>query len=114
MKESSLARWSIAELRRAGFYCVKISPPVEDGTPDILGCAHGVFFGIELKRPGKKARKNQQWRATQILGSGGLCFIASKRMDVRSIILTLQTMRKSNISIPSSPFMQQPVSPSDL
>lgn len=47
---------------------ITVTVYMEVGTPDILGSHHGTTLALELKRPGKKARRIQavrlaQWRA---------------------------------------------------
>jgi len=54
------------------------------GWPDIIGCLPGGrFLGIEVKRPGGKASKEQQQRINQIAAKGGLIFLATSVEDVR-------------------------------
>lgn len=42
-----------------------------NGIPDIIGCYKGRFFGIEVKRPGKKPTPMQFARLAEIEKSGG-------------------------------------------
>lgn len=44
----------------------------ESGIPDIFGICQGMFFGIEVKMPGKQPRENQLDQLAQITASGGL------------------------------------------
>lgn len=43
------------------------------GLPDIIGCVHGTFFGLEIKQPGKEytLTKRQAHRLAQINKAGG-------------------------------------------
>ena len=45
------------------------------GVPDIIACINGMFWGIEVKRPGKVATPIQERRGTEIQKAGG-CWIA--------------------------------------
>lgn len=44
------------------------------GAPDIIGCYNGRFFGIEVKREGKKPTRLQEMRMREIAEAGGLAF----------------------------------------
>lgn len=68
-RESSIVTSIMRELRKHGAMVVKIhgDPYMPGGTPDLIGCASGRCFVLEVKRPGKKPRALQvqqleKWR----------------------------------------------------
>ena len=68
-RESSIVTSIMRELRKHGAMVIKIhgDPYMPGGTPDLIGCASGRCFVLEVKRPGKKPRALQvqqleKWR----------------------------------------------------
>lgn len=55
------------------------------GIPDILGCYHGRFIGIEMKVPGKEATTLQKYVIKEIIKAGGRAGVAVNYMEARSI-----------------------------
>jgi hypothetical protein len=49
------------------------SPWGHSGFPDILGCWHGIFIGLEVKMPGKDARPDQVLTLAEINIKGHGC-----------------------------------------
>ena len=60
-RESSIVTSIMKELRRRGAMVIKIhgDPYMPGGTPDLIGCAFGRCFALEVKRPGEKPRALQ-------------------------------------------------------
>lgn len=68
-QESSIVTSIMKELRKHGAMVIKIhgDPYMPGGTPDLIGCAFGRCFVLEVKRPGEKPRALQvqqleKWR----------------------------------------------------
>ena len=68
-RESSIVTSIMRELRKHGAMVIKIhgNPYMPGGTPDLIGCASGRCFVLEVKRPGEKPRALQvqqleKWR----------------------------------------------------
>ena len=68
-QESSIVTSIMKELRKHGAMVIKIhgDPYMPGGTPDLIGCASGRCFVLEVKRPGEKPRALQvqqleKWR----------------------------------------------------
>lgn len=53
----------------------KISQRSVSGTPDILGCAYGLFIGLELKTEEGEASRLQLYELKRILDAGGLALV---------------------------------------
>ena len=78
-----LARYDIQPASKAGtfkqaagwyYFAVQGMMSVR-GIPDIIGQYHGIFFGLELKAPGKKATGFQKLQIDAISCSGGAVFV---------------------------------------
>ena len=66
----------------------------QKGTPDVLGCAHGVFFAIEAKRTAKeKPTAAQLYNLKKFSQAGGKTFVSHdpKAQEVTEWISTLST-----------------------
>lgn len=57
---------------KIGGYWVKIhgSEYQKAGLPDLIGCVDGLFFGLEVKRPGRTYDPLQEYEATEIKTRG--------------------------------------------
>lgn len=80
--ENSIKDW----LETNNFWLLKVqggSNYPSTGVPDILACIRGQFVGIEVKQPGEKPTKIQQYQMDQIRKSGGVAFVATSLRDVR-------------------------------
>lgn len=75
MKESDLSKKIALKMRQRGAWAVKIAAGPRQGTglPDIIGCYHGVFLGLEVKLPGKEKTVTvlQRARLDAIEAAGG-------------------------------------------
>ena len=58
----------------------------ETGIPDILACWRGLFFGIEVKRPGEKPSAIQLAQGLRIKKAGGHFLVAYSLQDVKDYI----------------------------
>ena len=58
----------------------------ESGIPDILACLGGLFFGIEVKRPGEKPTALQLAQGLRIKKAGGHFIVAYCLQDVKDYI----------------------------
>lgn len=71
--ESTLQRRAISLLRQQGAYVFKVvgSPMQQRGTPDLLVCYKGRFIALEIKVPGAKLDKLQEYEMAKIREAGG-------------------------------------------
>lgn len=60
----------------------------ERGLPDILGCYKSVFYGIEIKAPGKEnnVTEYQAYQIKRIREAGGISGVTSSAKTVVEII----------------------------
>lgn len=56
------------------------------GIPDLLGCLHRIFFGIEIKVPGKKATPAQRLEISKIRDAGGVSGVATSIEEALEIL----------------------------
>lgn len=49
------------------------------GIPDLIGCINGRFVAIEVKQPGKKATKLQEYTLGLIKKAGGISFVSDDK-----------------------------------
>jgi len=63
------------------------------GWPDIEGMVDGMFFGIEVKRPGRDATPIQAERLRQIREAGGIVAVVHSVHELRAL------MREHGVSI---------------
>lgn len=89
MSETTHTRKVLHWLSGIGAYAIKIHghEMQESGIHDILGCFEGKFFSIEMKMPGNKASKLQEYHAERIELSGGLATVAHNLEEVQSWFL---------------------------
>lgn len=59
------------------------------GIPDIVGCLHGRFFGIEAKIHGNTFSGFQKDVKQRIEAAGGICIFAYTVDDVRAVLETI-------------------------
>ena len=74
--ETAIARKLVRLIEGDGGWAFKVhgSPFQLAGIPDVVGCYRGLFFGIEVKVPGKKPSKIQNYRLRCIREAGGIGF----------------------------------------
>jgi len=92
MKEKQLQNKIIKVLRERGGYCFKTHSgkyqhPSRQGLPDIMCCYNGLFVAFEVKLPGRKPTRLQEYEMEKIGESGGIAMVAS---DVESVIARLK------------------------
>lgn len=99
MKESDIQRSILDGLKKLGHYAVRVNSGgairthhgsviklADAGTPDILACINGRFFGIEVKKPKEKLREEQEACKIKILSCGGVFVRATCLGDVLKMI----------------------------
>jgi hypothetical protein len=83
--ESAIQLRIIAALRAAGAYVTKFSAG-DVGTPDLLVCYQGRFFGMEVKQPKNYPTKIQRHRLEQIALAGGVGVVVRSVDDALSAL----------------------------
>ncbi|QKN87734.1 nuclease [Microbacterium phage Ixel] len=80
MEEAEVVRKAIARLNAIpGVYCLRTHGGAfqQKGTPDIMGCARGHFFAIEMKRSAReKPTAAQQYNLKKFRQAGGATFVS--------------------------------------
>jgi hypothetical protein len=70
------------------------------GKPDIIGHCRGVFFAIEVKRPGKRPEKLQDYILGKIQSRGGLSTWVQNIDQVKELIFYIRSLK----SLPVMPY----------
>lgn len=86
--ESVTTRAVLKDLKARGAWAFKVhgGPTQKSGIPDIIGCYHGFFFAIEMKRPGNKATPLQEHTMAEIVNAGGSTTVAFSRDDAMALL----------------------------
>jgi len=82
MLEKDIQKKIIKALEKRGCWVVKTISSNKNGTPDIIACCDGRFYAVEVKQPGKKATKIQDFQLKKIQEAGGIAFVASSVEDL--------------------------------
>ena len=92
MRESSIERKLVTEVKKRGGLAIKFTSPSLDGVPDRLVLFHGgrVAF-VELKAPGKSLRPLQQKRVKQIAALGFMVYIVNNKEMIGGVLDEIQT-----------------------
>ena len=78
--EAKVKKKVVAQLKELGaYYFYPVTGGYgQSGVPDIVGCYHGVFFGIECKAGKNKPTALQDKNLKQIRNAGGLDLIVNE------------------------------------
>lgn len=90
MTEASLTariREYLNSLDDSFFYKAKGDPRQRKGLPDLIGCYHGLFVGLEVKMPRNKRglTKYQQETLLKIKRAGGKAYVVRSLADVKRV-----------------------------
>ena len=66
-------------LEEKGVFVFKVhgGPQMLAGLPDLIACAQGLFFGIEVKQPGQRPSVRQLYVHRLIRKAGGTVIVAT-------------------------------------
>jgi hypothetical protein len=77
--ERNLQLKVLAQLKTIpNIFCYKAQATSRRGIPDIVGCANGVFFALELKRKGGKLAPIQRYTLDEIVMAGGIALVVTE------------------------------------
>jgi len=95
MDEATIVRNMVATLNKIPeVYCLRTHGGAfqQKGTPDIIGCAKGVFFAIEAKRsPKEKPSVAQYYNLRKFQDAGGMTFVSHDK-DVKEVLQWIQSL----------------------
>jgi Holliday junction resolvase len=60
--------------------------PCTPGIPDIVGVRQGIFYAVEVKRPGGKPTVEQTAMLIRLRGCGAVAFVATSLADVQEMM----------------------------
>jgi len=78
--EAKVKKVVVAQLKQLGaYYFYPVTGGYgQSGVPDVVGCYHGVFFGIECKAGKNKPTPLQDKNLKQIRDAGGLDLVVNE------------------------------------
>lgn len=76
----------LKKLTQAFFFKVHGGPFQRVGIPDIVGCYHGRFVAIEVKRPGEQPTARQMATLVKLRAAGAYVMVATDEEQVREFI----------------------------
>ena len=78
--EAKVKKVVVAQLKQLGaYYFYPVTGGYgQSGVPDVVGCYHGVFFGIECKAGKNKPTPLQDKNLRQIRDAGGLDLVVNE------------------------------------
>lgn len=92
MRESTIERKLVTEVKKRGGLAVKFVSPGFDGVPDRLVLFPGATLAfVELKAPGKSLRPLQQKRVKQIAALGFKVYLVDNIKMIGEVLDEIQT-----------------------
>ncbi len=90
MSEAEIVTKILEKLRKEGGWWIKIhgSRYQARGTPDIIGCYEGKFYGFEVKVPGKEGTltRTQNLQLELIQQSGGISALVTSPEEALALL----------------------------
>jgi hypothetical protein len=68
------------------FTKIHVSVFANAGIPDLICCVEGLYIGIEIKVPGRKASPNQEFYMSRIRRAGGSAGVATTVEEILQIV----------------------------
>ncbi|MEM5767794.1 MAG: VRR-NUC domain-containing protein [Bacillota bacterium] len=92
MRESTIERNLVTEVKKRGGLAVKFVSPGFDGVPDRLVLfPGGVLAFVELKAPGKSLQPLQELRARQLTALGFRAYCIDSKEMIGGVLDAIQT-----------------------
>ena len=85
MTEGQLQSKIIKVIEKRGGYVVN-GIYSKTGIPDLIGCFKGTFFAMEIKLPGLKATKIQQYNLDKINKIGGIAEVITSTEEANDLL----------------------------
>lgn len=84
MIENDVEKYLGCRIAKIGGLAWKLTSPGNSGVPDRIVIYHGRLYFIELKRPGNKMRKLQEYRRKELNKQGFdvMCLDSKKTVDI--------------------------------
>ena len=99
--ESAIQSRIVAALRKRGAYVAKFSAG-DVGTPDLLICYEGRFFGMEVKQPKRYPTKIQRHRLEQITLAGGVGIVVRSVDDAMDALDSAECTEAASQIVPAT------------
>jgi len=89
MLESAIQKKIVDFLEDSGALVYKTISLSKSGFPDIMGVYKGRHIHIEVKQPGKKATKLQEFKMNKLTIAGSYGCVATSVGDARKLLVAL-------------------------
>lgn len=87
MRESTLERMLVSEVKKIGGRALKWVSPGNNGVPDrIVLLPNGRTVYVEMKAPGKPLQPLQKWWANKLKGMGHKHYLLDSEDDIKAFI----------------------------
>lgn len=88
MRETPIAQRIAKVLRSRGAFVLNVhgSSMQARGLPDLVVCYRGLYFGIEVKIPGKEPTEIQLWTMSEIQKAGGYAGVATTPEEALNVL----------------------------
>lgn len=75
-------------LRERGAKVIKVhgGPFTPTGTPDLVGCVNGRAFVLEVKRPGQRPRRIQEYELEQWRKAGAIAGVVTSVEEALTVV----------------------------
>lgn len=87
MKESAIQTKIMTYLKSVGAICNKTIGMSKAGWPDIICCYKSRFLGIEVKRPGGKPTKLQEFKLNELKSAGAYVGVATSVSEAQTLVI---------------------------
>lgn len=89
--EAPIVKKIAKELKKQGWWGFKTHGGADQirGLPDLVGCYHGYFLAMEVKKPGKDATPLQAFTIQQIRLAGGIAGVVHSVEEALDLLGTV-------------------------
>lgn len=93
--EAAVEAYLVRRVKALGGMALKFTSPGRRGVPDrMVLLPNGVFFFVELKRPGERATKQQELMRRRLQDLGLRAFVASSVGEVAALLNPFDPIRR--------------------
>ena len=94
-KEAAIQTKIMKYLAGKGAVCNKTIGMGKAGWPDIIGVYKGRFIGIEVKQPGKKATKLQEFKLAELKTAGAYVCVGVSVHEAQTLLAEIDKLDAS-------------------
>lgn len=84
--EKDIENYLVRQCKKNNILCYKFVSPSQNGVPDRILIANNKTIFVELKKPGEKPRKLQQYVFEQMIEHGAILYVIDNKKDINKLI----------------------------